>query len=187
MRLFAVFALASFLYGGPPTITDLRPRGAQKGRPFNLTIAGTSPWAREPAFSLLCRRPSRLSVWKSRRRKSPEWKRAPRRFSSSRQPNGTSGCTRSESKAANGLSNILLFTVGAFPEITEEESRPGALPHQNEPASKKRKPSRPPHFTLNGTLKGTRARRVSSCTSKQAGTVVSLKSKRAAVVQRLIP
>ena len=35
-------------------------------------------------------------------------------------------------QAANGISNILLFSVGAFPEITEDESRPGSLPHQND-------------------------------------------------------
>src|SRR4051794_18621578 len=56
-------------------------------------------------------------------------------------------------RAANGLSNILLFSVGAFPEITEEESRPGSLPNQNDSIEKAQTiPSSP--VTLNGTLKG---------------------------------
>ena len=42
-------------------------------------------------------------------------------------------------KGANGISNILLFTVGAFPEITEEESRPGSLPHQNDTIERRRR------------------------------------------------
>src|SRR5581483_7122905 len=56
-------------------------------------------------------------------------------------------------RAANGISNILLFSVGAFPEITEDESRPGSLPHQNDSIERAQPiPSTP--ITLNGTLKG---------------------------------
>ena len=56
-------------------------------------------------------------------------------------------------RAANGLSNILLFSVGAFPEITEEESRPGSQPHQNDSIERAQTiPSTP--ITLNGTLNG---------------------------------
>jgi len=56
-------------------------------------------------------------------------------------------------RAANGLSNILLFSVGAFPEITEEESRPGSQPHQNDSIEKAQTiPSTA--ITLNGTLNG---------------------------------
>ena len=56
-------------------------------------------------------------------------------------------------KAANGISNILLFSVGAFPEITEEESRPGSLPHQNDSIERAQTiPST--SLTLNGKLDG---------------------------------
>ena len=37
-----LFAVAVTLAAAPPTITELQPRGAQKGRPFLLTIAGTN-------------------------------------------------------------------------------------------------------------------------------------------------
>ena len=46
-----------------------------------------------------------------------------------------------------------MFTVGAFPELTEDESRPGVLPNTND----KRETAQalpPPPFTLNGTLRG---------------------------------
>jgi hypothetical protein len=56
-------------------------------------------------------------------------------------------------KGSNGISNILLFSVGAFPEITEEESRPGAAPHQNDSIEKAQAlPSAA--VTVNGTLQG---------------------------------
>ena len=49
--------------------------------------------------------------------------------------------------------NILLFSVGAFPEITEEESRPGSLPHQNDSIERAQTiPSTA--LTLNGALEG---------------------------------
>ena len=56
-------------------------------------------------------------------------------------------------KAANGISNILLFSIGAFPELVEEESRPGSLPHQNDSIERAQTiPSTA--LTLNGTLEG---------------------------------
>src|SRR5207247_10267856 len=52
-----------------------------------------------------------------------------------------------------GISNVQLFTVGAFPEFTEDESRPGALPNTND-SMEDAQPLPPPPFTLNGTLRG---------------------------------
>src|SRR6266849_2483689 len=52
-----------------------------------------------------------------------------------------------------GISNGQLFTVGAFPEFTEDESRPGALPNTND-TMETAQPLPPPPFTLNGTLRG---------------------------------
>ncbi|PYR55286.1 MAG: hypothetical protein DMF91_24715, partial [Acidobacteria bacterium] len=54
---------------------------------------------------------------------------------------------------ADGISNVQLFTVGAFPEFTEDESRPGALPNTND-TTETAQPLPPPPFTLNGTLRG---------------------------------
>ena len=54
---------------------------------------------------------------------------------------------------SEGISNVQLFTVGAFPELTEDESRPGALPNTND-SMEDAQPLPPPPFTLNGTLRG---------------------------------
>ena len=124
MRLFAVFALASFLYGGPPTITELRPRGAQKGRPFNLTIAGTNLGEGARLLSTLPATFTPIGLEKPATEK-PGMETRAAAFLVEPTAEWNVGVYPIRVKAANGLSNILLFTVGAFPEITEE-SRPGA-------------------------------------------------------------
>ena len=152
MRLFAVFTLASFLYGGPPTITELRPRGAQKGRPFNLTIAGTNLGEGASILSTLPATFTPIGLEKPATEK-PGMETRATAFLVEPTAEWNVGVYPIRVKAANGLSNILLFTVGAFPEITEEESRPGALPHQNDSIEKAQTiPST--SLTLNGTLKG---------------------------------
>ena len=52
-----------------------------------------------------------------------------------------------------GISNIQLFTVGAFPELAEDESRLGGLSNTND-RMEDAQPLPPPPFTLNGTLRG---------------------------------
>src|SRR5262245_5625170 len=42
MKVVAALLLASSLYAAAPVLTELRPRGAQKCRPFTLTVVGTS-------------------------------------------------------------------------------------------------------------------------------------------------
>ena len=42
MKILAALWIACSLYGAAPTVTELRPRGAQKGRPFKLTLVGTN-------------------------------------------------------------------------------------------------------------------------------------------------
>ena len=54
---------------------------------------------------------------------------------------------------SEGISNVQLFTVGAFPEIPEDESQPGALPNTSD-NMEDAQPLPPPPFTLNGTLRG---------------------------------
>jgi hypothetical protein len=40
MKCIALFAIAGALWGAPPTITELQPRGAERGKPFKLTVIG---------------------------------------------------------------------------------------------------------------------------------------------------
>ncbi|HEY1638550.1 MAG TPA: PPC domain-containing protein, partial [Rhizomicrobium sp.] len=149
VRWISIFLAAAGLLCAQPAITDLQPRGAQKGRPFKLTIVGkgfgeeTKVWSTLPAtFTPL----------------TPEL-----------------GGAMSEGKYATflveptaeipvgvypirvltpeGISNIQLFSVGGFPEYAEDESRPGALPNSNDTIETAQAlPSAP--LVVNGTLRG---------------------------------
>jgi hypothetical protein len=147
MRLILTLAFALALSAAPPTITELQPRGAQKGRPFKLTVSGmylgegamlvsTLPATFTPIGIENTERPDRAVAFLVE--PTADW---------------SVGVYPVRIKATNGISNILLFTIGAFPEITEDESRPGSLPHQNDNVERAQTiPSSP--LTLNGTLKG---------------------------------
>ena len=142
MRML-LFAIAITLAAAPPTITELQPRGAQKGRPFLLTIAGTNLTEGPAVLSSL---PANFTAVSSEKpgyatflvEPTADW------------PVGTYPVRL---QAANGLSNILLLSIGAFPELVEEESRPGSLPHQNDTIERAQTlPSSP--ITINGKLMG---------------------------------
>jgi hypothetical protein len=152
--VLALIVSASSL-SSQPVITEMQPRGAQKGKPFTLVLTGRNLGegakirSDVPAsFTLLTSdQPAPLPG-------------APM------QPEGRSATFLVEPAAdvavgvypirvvtGEGISNIQLLTVGAFPEITEDESRPGALPNTNDNAETAQ-PLPPPPFTLNGTLRG---------------------------------
>lgn len=56
-------------------------------------------------------------------------------------------------ETSDGISNVQLFTVGAFPEMAEEESEPGSLPNRND-SPETAQPLPAANITVNGTLKG---------------------------------
>ncbi len=51
-----------------------------------------------------------------------------------------------------GISNVLLFTVGAFPEVTEGESKPESIEHTNDSTATAERIEAP--VIVNGTLTG---------------------------------
>lgn len=148
MKWIAVLAWASFLYAGPPTLTKLQPRGAQKGRPFTLTVAGLNLGEGPSILSTL---PATFTpIGEDKTEEKPGRSAA---FLVEPTSEWQVGVYPIRVKAANGISNILLFSVGAFPELTEEESRTGSLPHQNDTIERAQAlPATP--LTLNGALKG---------------------------------
>jgi len=157
MKLLALLAFASLVYAAPPTITELQPRGAQKGRPFKLTVVGTNLGQGASIVSSLAATFTPLGIEKTSLEKTSLEKTDVENRTAVFlvEPSGdwAVGVYPIRVKAANGISNILLFSIGAFPEITEEESRPGSLPHQNDSIEKAQTiPSTA--LTLNGTLKG---------------------------------
>jgi hypothetical protein len=131
-------------FGATPVITELRPRGAEIGRPFTLTAMGrnlgegarvstTMPASFTAVFSQQVMGGVSFLV-------EPKSDVAP-------------GVYPIRIEMPSGISNILLFTLGTFPEVAEEESRPGALPHSND-SIETAEPVRSSPVVVNGTLRG---------------------------------
>lgn len=148
MKLCAALALTAAAFAAaPPTLNELQPRGAQKGRPFTLTVVGRELGEGATIVSNL---PASFTSLGSDKPGMES-----RRASFLVEPTGdwNVGVYTVRVKTQSGLSNILLFSIGAFPELFEEESREGSLPNQNDSIEKAQTiPSSP--LTLNGTLMG---------------------------------
>jgi hypothetical protein len=154
LLMVSALMVSALRLSAQPVITELQPRGAQKGKPFTLTLAGRNLGEGAKIRSTL---PASFTLL------TPD------------QPRPTQGGAMQEGRYATflveptadlavgvypirvvtgeGISNVQLFTVGAFPEFTEDESRPGALPNTND-SVETAQPLPPPPFTLNGTLRG---------------------------------
>jgi hypothetical protein len=139
-----------------PVITDVQPRGAQKGKPFTLTLTGRNLGEGAKIRSTM---PASFTLL------TPD---QPAPIAGGPMPGegGRSATFLVEPTAdvavgvyairvatGEGISNVQLFTVGAFPELTEDESRPGALPNTDDSMETAQRLPLPP-FTLNGTLRG---------------------------------
>jgi hypothetical protein len=138
-----------------PVITELQPRGAQKGKPFTLTLAGrnlgegaTIRSTMPASFTLLT--PDQPAPIQSGPMQG-EGRYAT--FLVEPAMDLAVGVYAIRVVTGEGISNVQLFTVGAFPELTEDESRPGALPNTND-NRETAQPLPSPPFTLNGTLRG---------------------------------
>jgi hypothetical protein len=140
-----------------PVITDLQPRGVQKGRPFTLTLTGrnlgdgTKIRSSMPAtFTLLA--PERTGSMPDGR---PDGRMDGRYATFLVEPTGdlAVGAYPIRVETPDGISNIQLLAVGAFPECLEDESRPGALANSND-TIETAQPLPPAPLTLNGALQG---------------------------------
>ncbi len=137
-----------------PVITELQPRGVQKGKPFTLTLTGRNLGegakirSTMPAsFTLLT--PDQPAM--QDRPMAPEGRYAT--FLVEPAADLAVGVYAIRVVTTDGISNVQLFTVGAFPEFSEDESRPGALPNSND-STETAQLLPPGPFTLNGTLRG---------------------------------
>lgn len=147
MRYPLLLAIGVSLAGAPPVLTELQPRGAQKGRPFTLTVAGQNLGEGARIVSTLPATFTPLAP--------PAGMAAGRNATFLVEPKAelAVGVYPVRVQSGDGLSNILLFSVGAFPEINEEESQPGGVAHSNDSIEKAQSlPSSA--ITLNGTLRG---------------------------------
>ena len=132
------------LAAGPPLISDLQPRGAQKGRPFKLVIVGREISAGAKVHSKL---PATFTPLAAERGQMGAVFLV--------EPKGEIpvGVYPIRVETAEGISNVQLFTIGAFPELGEEESEPGSLPNRND-TMETAQPLPAANVTVNGTLQG---------------------------------
>lgn len=142
MKALLFLAIAGLL-AAQPVITDLQPRGVQKGRPFTLTLVGRDLGEGAKIQSTM---PASFTAL------GPD-KMGGASFLVEPSGDVAVGVYPIRIESPDGLSNIQLFSVGAFPEYTEDESRPGALPNSNDTIENAQPlPSGP--LTLNGKLRG---------------------------------
>jgi hypothetical protein len=121
--------VAAPLFAANPVLTALQPRGAQQGKTFTLMLAGTDL---EEGSKILTTLPATLTPLTRTEKGLP--------FLVELKAEAAVGVYPVRVEGTNGLSNILLFTVGAFPETDESE-----LHDRQVPATP---------VTIDGTLKG---------------------------------
>ena len=117
-----------------PVLTELRPRGAQQGKTFTLTLIGRELPAGSKIVTTL---PGIFTPLTATGKGLP--------FLVESKSDTAVGTYPIRVETPQGISNILLFTVGAFPEIGEEESNDTIATAQ----AVKSTP-----ITVNGTLTG---------------------------------
>jgi hypothetical protein len=144
MKLF-LWLMTAAACAAQPLITDLQPRGVQKGRAFTLTLIGRDLGEGARIESTL---PATFTPL------GPE-KGTMGGASFLVEPSGDPavGVYPVRVITPYGISNIQLFSIGAFPEFIEEESRPGALPNTND-TIEGAQPLPPGPLTVNGKLRG---------------------------------
>ena len=138
-------------FAATPVITELRPRGAEIGRPFTLTLVGRNldEGARitsslPAAFTPVLPSPS------------PGTMQAPGRslaFLVEPKAEAVPGVYAVRIETPGGISNVLLLTLGSFHEVTEEESLPNSPPNRND-SIETAEPVAAVPVVVNGTLRG---------------------------------
>jgi len=130
-----------------PVLTELEPRGAQRGKSFTLTIAGKEL---PEGAQVLSNLPAAFTPLTPAQEKMGSGTRLP--FLVELKADAPIGAYPIRVQTPDGISNILLFTVGAFAEVTEEESKPESREHSNDSIETAQRIDAP--VTVNGTLQG---------------------------------
>lgn len=136
-KLLLIFAFQTVL-AGAPLLVGLQPRGAQQGKTFTLTLSGRDLPA---GATLITTLPAVFTPL------TPTIKGLP--FLVELKGEVPVGIYPIRAKTAEGISNILFLTIGAFPEIEEEET----TEHTNDSISTAQIVKSTP-VTINGTLTG---------------------------------
>jgi hypothetical protein len=142
-----VFSISLALSAAVPELTELEPRGAQRGKSFTLTLVGENLVEGAQVLSTL---PATFTPLTPPQEKMAAGRKLP--FLVELKADAAIGTYPVRVQTPDGLSNILLFTVGAFPEVTEEESKPESREHSNDSIETAERMD--PPVTVNGTLNG---------------------------------
>jgi len=147
----ALLLAAHTALAAAPVIAELRPRGAEIGRPFTLTAIGRNIGEGARVISPL---PANFTLVLAQ--PMPGTMAAPgRSVSFLVEPNADAapGVYPIRIASPSGISNVLLFTLGTYPEVTEEESLPNSPPNRND-TIETAEPVRSSPVVVNGTLRG---------------------------------
>lgn len=148
MRCLLLMLTAAAL-GAQPLITGLQPRGAQKGRPFTLTLTGRNLGE---GAKILSSMPATFTLL-APEHAGPMAEGRYATFLVEPTADLAVGAYPIRVETPEGISNIQLLAVGTFPEYFEDESRPGALANSNDTVETAQ-PLPPAPLTLNGALEG---------------------------------
>jgi hypothetical protein len=151
MRGWVLIVAAQAAFAAAPALTELKPRGAEIGRPFTLTVVGRNLIEGAQVTSTL---PATFTPVLTP--PTPGMMAAPGRTASylvELKADAAPGVYPVRVETPSGISNVLLFTLGTYPETAEEESAPGALPHRND-SIETAEPVRSTPVVVNGTLRG---------------------------------
>lgn len=151
VRILLIPAFSLIAQAAGPVITELQPRGAEYGKAFTLTINGrdlgqgvrissTLP-AAFTAVNPIAQPGSMMTAGNSAS------------FLVEPNPGAAPGIYPIRIQSSNGISNVLLFTLGSFPEITEQESQPYTRPNAND-SIESAEPIQSSPIVVNGTLRG---------------------------------
>jgi len=142
--LFSISLAAS---AAAPELTELEPRGAQRGKSFTLTIVGKNL---PEGAKVLSNLPAMFTPLTPPEEKMAAGRTLP--FLVELKADAAVGTYPIRVQTQEGVSNILLFAVGAFPEVVEEESKPESREHSNDSIETAQHIEAP--VIVNGTLKG---------------------------------
>ena len=119
-----ISALSTFLllvsapaHSAAPQLSELRPRGAQRGAVFALTLVGTGLSEEAQVLTNLPGTLTRLTPPKDPKRRGLELP-----LIVELDPNAPVDLYPIRVQTRDGLTNLLFFSVGVFPHVTEEDS-----------------------------------------------------------------
>jgi len=108
-----LYTICTMLEAAPPVLNSMYPPGAQRGKTVTVTLSGASLMEGAKIVSTLPATFTPLASEMPNRKLS---------FLAELKPDAPVGLYPVRIQAANGLSNVLLFSVGGLPEIQETES-----------------------------------------------------------------